>query len=80
MSPVVEEGHRHVQRGRDLLKAGSADAVHALLVLLNLLEADAQLVAEFRLRDLLFDTAQTNPLAQLNVRLAGAALLHLLCC
>ncbi|MFK4628661.1 hypothetical protein ABIF02_001188 [Bradyrhizobium elkanii] len=53
---VVEEGDRHIQRRRDLLKAGSADTIDALLVLLNLLEADAKLVAEFGLRDLLLDT------------------------
>jgi len=40
---VVEERDGHIERGGDLLKTSSADAVHALLVLLDLLEADPQL-------------------------------------
>src|SRR5882672_1068117 len=77
---VVEERDGDVERGGDLLKAGSAHAVHALLVFLNLLEADAKLVAKLRLRDLLFDASQPDSLAKLNVGLAGTALLHLLSC
>src|SRR6476469_2787832 len=77
---VEEERDGHIERGGDLLKTSSADAVHALLVLLDLLEADAQLVAELGLRDLLFHTPQAYPLAQLNVGFAGTALLCLLCC
>jgi hypothetical protein len=46
---------------------------------LNLLEADAKLIAKLRLRDPLLDAPQPNALAQLNVGLAGTALLHLLC-
>src|SRR5205814_3461608 len=77
---VVEEGDGNVERGGDLLKTSSADAIDALLILLHLLEADAEFVAELRLRVFLFYTPQANTLAQLNVRLAGTALLHLLCC
>src|SRR5882757_2276849 len=77
---VVEERHGHVERGGDLLQTGSADAVDTLFVLLDLLEADAEFVAELCLRDLLLYTPQANPLAQFNVGFAGTALLHLLCC
>src|SRR3954451_15802889 len=38
---VVEEGDGHIECRGDLLKTSCADAVDALLVLLNLLEADA---------------------------------------
>src|SRR5947207_4498491 len=77
---VVEERHRHVERGSDLLKTSSADAVDALLVLLDLLEADAELVAELRLGDFLFHTPQANPLAQFDIGFTGAALFHLFRC
>ena len=40
---------------------------------------DAELIAEFRLRNPLLDTPQSNALAEFDVRLSGAALLHLLC-
>src|ERR1700686_2794884 len=56
--PVVEERDGHVERGGDLLKTSGADPVDTLLVFLDLLEADAKLVAELRLRDLLFDAPQ----------------------
>src|SRR5438445_10113848 len=72
---VVEERDGHIERGGDRLKTSCADTVDALLVLLNLLEADAELVAELRLRDFLFDAPQANPLAQFNIGFAGAALL-----
>ena len=65
------------ERGGDLLKPGSADTVDALLVLLDLLKADAKLFAELCLRDLLLDAPQPNSLAELNVGLAGTALLDL---
>src|ERR1700737_2246784 len=52
---VVEECDGYIQRSGDLLKAGGADAVDALFVFLNLLEADAKFVAELRLRDMLLD-------------------------
>ena len=76
---VVEECDGHIERGGDLLKTGGADAVDALLVFLNLLEADAKLVAELRLRDPLLDAPQPDSLSQFNVGFAGTALLHLLC-
>src|SRR6185437_476602 len=75
---VVEEGDGDIERSGDLLQTSGADAVDALLVFLDLLEAHAKLVAELRLRDLLLDPPQPNALAKLDVRLAGAALLHLL--
>ncbi len=53
---VVEERDGNIERRGDLLKAGRTDAVDAFLVFLDLLEADAEFVAEFRLRDLLLDT------------------------
>jgi hypothetical protein len=46
---------------------------------LNLLEADAKLVAELRLGDSLLDAPQPNSLSQFNVGFAGTALLHPLC-
>src|SRR6267378_6087414 len=52
---VVEKSDGNIERSGDLLETGGADAVDALLIFLNLLEADAKLVAEFRLRDSLFD-------------------------
>src|SRR5215813_3781153 len=73
---VVEEGHGNVERTRDLLQTRSADAIDALLVFLDLLKAHTKLVAELSLRDLLLDTPQPDPLAKLNVGLAGTALLH----
>src|ERR1700760_829292 len=73
---VVEEGDGNVERGRDLLQARSADAVDTLLVLLDLLKAHAELVAEFSLRDLLLNTPQPDPFAKLNVGFTGTALLH----
>src|SRR5579872_4805815 len=71
---VVEECDGHIERGRDLLETGGADAVDALLIFLNLLEADAELVAKCRLRDPLLNAPQTNSLSQFDVRLAGTAL------
>src|SRR5581483_5469630 len=76
---VVEERDGHIERACDLLKPGCADAVDALLVLLHLLEADAELFTKLCLRDLLFDAPQPDSLAKLNVRFASTALLHLLC-
>src|ERR1700724_731288 len=73
---IVEKGDGNVERGRDRLQARSADAIDALLVLLDLLEAHAKLVAELGLRDLLLDTPQPDSFAKLNVGLAGTALLH----
>src|SRR5262249_4469337 len=75
---VVEEGDRYVERGCDLLQTSCADTIDALLVLLDLLEAHAELVAELCLRNLLLDTPQPNALAKLDVGLAGTALLHFL--
>ena len=77
---VVEECDGHIERGGDLLETGGADAVDALLVFLNLLKADAQLVAEFRLRDSLLDAPQPDALPQFNVGFASTALLHSLRC
>ena len=77
---VVEECDGYIERGGDLLETGGADAVDALLIFLNLLKADAQLVAEFRLRDSLLDAPQPDPLPQFNVGLSGTALLHSLRC
>ena len=77
---VVEERDGHIERSGDRLKTSCADTVDALLVLLNLLEADAEFVSELCLRDFLFHTPQANALAQFNVGFAGTALLHLLCC
>ena len=62
------------------LETGGADTVDALLIFLNLLKADAQLVAELRLRDSLLDAPQPDPLPQFNVGFAGTALLHSLRC
>ena len=76
---VVKEGDGHIERGRDLLKTGGYHAVDALLVFLNLLETDAELLAEFRLLNLLLHSPQSDSFSKLNVRLAGTALLHLLC-
>src|SRR6185437_16544495 len=76
---VIKEGDGHVERGRDLLKAGGPDPVDALFVFLNLLEADAELLAEFRLRNSLLDAPQPNSFAHLDVGLSGTALLHPLC-
>src|ERR1700716_4004065 len=77
---VVEERDGHVEGSGDLLKAGRTDAVDALLIFLNLLEADAKFVAELRLRDFLLNAPQPNPLAQFNVGFSGTSLLHFLCC
>jgi len=73
---IIEECDGNIERRGDLLKTGGAYAVHALLVFLNLLKADAQLVAELRLRDSLLDAPQPDPLPQFNVGFAGTALLH----
>jgi hypothetical protein len=44
-----------------LSKAAGADAVYALLVLLDLLERDAELVAEVSLAHLLFEATLADP-------------------
>src|SRR5579872_924111 len=75
---IVKEGDRHIERDGNLLETGGSDPVYALLVFLDLLKTDAELLAELRLRNLLFHTPQSNPLAKLDVGLAGTALLHLL--
>ena len=54
---VVEKRDGHIERGGDRLQTRSADAIDALLVFLDLLEADAEFLAEFCLRDLLLDAA-----------------------
>ena len=77
---VIEKCDGYVERGGDLLETGGADAVNALLIFLNLLKADAELVAELRLRDSLLDAPQPDPLPQFNVGFAGTALLHSLRC
>jgi len=61
-----------------LLKTGGSNAVDALLVFLNLLEADTKLVPELRLRDPLLNTPQPDSLAEFNVGFSGTALLHFL--
>src|SRR6478735_8979515 len=76
---VIEECDGNIERSGDLLGTSCTDAVDALLVFLHLLDADAKLVAELRLRDSLFDAPQPNSLSQFNVGFAGTALLHLLC-
>src|SRR5882672_3715975 len=60
---VVEKCDGNIEGSGDLLETGGTDAVDALLILLNLLEADAKLVAELSLRDSLFDAPQPNSLA-----------------
>jgi hypothetical protein len=47
---VIEECDGNIERSSDLLETSGTDAVDALLVFLNLLEADAKLVAELRSR------------------------------
>jgi hypothetical protein len=42
------------------------------------LKTDAELLAEFCLRDSLLDAPQPDSLAKFNIRLSGTALLHLL--
>ena len=76
---VIKERDGHIERGRDLLKPCGADAIDALLIFLNLLEADAKFVAELGLRDMLLNAPQPDSLSKFNVGLAGTALLHLLC-
>src|SRR5258708_5676265 len=77
---VVEECDGYIQRGGDLLETGGADAIDALLIFLHLLKADAELVAELRLRDSLLHAPQPDSLPQFNVGFAGTALLHSLRC
>jgi hypothetical protein len=76
---VVKECDGNIECSGDLLETGGTDAVDALLIFLNLLKADAKLVAEFRLGDVLLDAPQPNSLAQFNVGFAGTALLHFFC-
>jgi hypothetical protein len=75
-APVLGEGGGLVfVRGNGF--HGRTNAVDPLLVFLNLLEADAELVAEFCLGNILFDAPKSDSLAQFNVGLSGTARLRL---
>jgi hypothetical protein len=73
---IVEERHGHIERRRNLLQAGCADAIDAFLVFLNLLEAYSQPRAEIRLRDPLFDAPQTDLPPHLNFGFSRTARFH----
>ncbi len=64
---IVEERDRHIECGRSLLQSMCTNPVEPLLVLLNLLEADAQFFGEFGLRDFQLDPPKTDAPAEFDV-------------
>src|SRR5690606_23945031 len=69
--PVVEIGHRHLQRFGKLPQPCSGDAVGAALVFLDLLEADAAGASQLLLGQAEQAPAPAQPLAQVNVDLVA---------
>ena len=64
---IVKERDRQIERGRSLLQSMGTNPVKPLLVLLNLLKADAQFFGEFRLRDSQLDPPKTDAPAEFDV-------------
>ena len=75
-----EERHRHLQDVRDLLQPARADAVRALLVLLHLLEGEAERVAELFLTHAEHHAAHTHACAHVLVGRIGRLLRHHVVC
>jgi hypothetical protein len=76
----VEELHRHAENLRKVEQAAGTDAIDALLVLLDLLEGEAEMFAEFFLAHPKQHAAQPHPGTDVNVDricAARAALLDL---
>jgi len=76
VGPRIEERDRHTQRRRDPLQPAGRDAIGALLVFLDLLERDAELLAELGLRQPALQPEGANALADLGVPGVAAALVH----
>jgi cellobiose-specific phosphotransferase system component IIA len=80
---LEKERDRHLQDLRDLLKAARADTVSALLVFLNLLERQAESVAELLLAHPQHHAAHAHAAADMLVdrvrRLLGHHKTELLC-
>ena len=69
MKDVVREAIAdYLAQSRDVLQAARADAVGALLVLLDLLEGDAQILAEFFLAHAKHHAAQAHPAVSVEAR------------
>src|SRR5690606_1008111 len=62
-----EEGHRHTERFGDVPQTRGTDPVHAGLVLLDLLELDADTLGELLLRHTHHPAAMTDALADVDV-------------
>ena len=64
---LVEELHRHAQHLRQIEQPAGADAVDAFLVLLDLLEGQAELLAELLLAHAEQHAAKAHPAADMHV-------------
>src|SRR5262245_47842905 len=76
-----KERHWHLQNARDLLQTTRADAVHASLVLLDLLKADSDAVGQVSVTDVHQQPshahAATDVLVDLSDRSGARALHHM---
>src|SRR5262249_8263598 len=72
----VEERYRHVENLRDQLQPPGRYPVAAFLVLLDLLERDAQRIAQCRLRHPALQTQRPDALGDFSVPRIAAALFH----
>ena len=68
---LVEELHRHAEHLRQIEQPAGADAVDALLVLLDLLEGQAELLAELLLAHAEQHAAEAHPAADMHVDRIG---------
>src|SRR5205085_12662566 len=71
---AVKRRHRHMQRGRNAQEPPGRDAVRALLVLLQLLERDADLARERALREALVEPERAQLLPDCEIFRRGATL------
>src|SRR5215813_4346550 len=71
-----ERADRNAEHLGDLCQPAGADAVHALLVFLNLLKCHAELLRERGLRQATLQSLDTNPLPNLDVDGVGLLRCH----
>ena len=73
---LVEKADLDLELARDLLHARAADAIDAFFIFLDLLEGDAELVAERFLAEVEFQAPHADPAADMLVDGIGRSWLH----
>jgi hypothetical protein len=75
---LEEEGDRHAENRRDVLQAACADTVRALLVFLDLLERDAERLAQLLLAHAEHGPAQPDSAADVDIYRIGLFLVSII--